>query len=240
MASAASGALSENGTDVSFNEVRASIVRIEFNSVDGSVAGLGEVEVIARAEAADLLQSVHSIGAQDGSILESTEMSDQGGNINSAAATLNLGDDAANRQYRAILSFDTSLLPDNAVITSALLKFKYSGAAGTNPFTTHGNILADICNCEFSNNAALQPEDFQAQADKNNILTFTKSKVDSWYSQAFDPSDFGYINLDGLTQFRLGFETDDNNDLGADLLKIYSSNSDAKSRPRLIIQYYVP
>ena len=240
VASAASGALSENGTDVPFNEVRASVVRIEFNSVDGSVAGLGEVEVIARAEAADLQQSVYSIDAQDGSILESAETSGQGGNINSAAAILNLGDDAANRQYRAILSFDTSLLPDNAVITSALLKFKYAGLAGTNPFTTHGNILADVCNCEFSNNAALQPEDFQAQADKNNILTFTKNKVDGWYSQAFDPSDYGYINLDGLTQFRLSFETDDNNDLGADLLKIYSSNSDTQNRPRLIIQYYIP
>lgn len=50
-ASSTSGALSDNGTDVYFNDVRARVVRIEFTSVNGSTAGLGEVEVIARGEA---------------------------------------------------------------------------------------------------------------------------------------------------------------------------------------------
>src|SRR6266496_377611 len=45
-----SGALSENGTDAAFNDVYARTVRIEFNSVSGAAAGLGEVEVIARGE----------------------------------------------------------------------------------------------------------------------------------------------------------------------------------------------
>jgi len=51
VASNASGALSENGTDVAFNDVKARVVRIEFTSVNGSTAGLAEVEVIARGEA---------------------------------------------------------------------------------------------------------------------------------------------------------------------------------------------
>jgi hypothetical protein len=51
VASTTSGALSENGTNVAFNDVMARVVRIEFNSVNGSTAGLGEVEVIARGEA---------------------------------------------------------------------------------------------------------------------------------------------------------------------------------------------
>ncbi|MBK9927900.1 MAG: hypothetical protein IPP66_21720 [Anaerolineales bacterium] len=51
VASKTSGALSENGTDVTFDNVLARVVRIEFTSVSGSIAGLGEVEVIARAEA---------------------------------------------------------------------------------------------------------------------------------------------------------------------------------------------
>jgi len=45
-----SGPLSSNGTNVQFPEVFARVVRIEFNSVNGSAAGLAEVEVIARAE----------------------------------------------------------------------------------------------------------------------------------------------------------------------------------------------
>ncbi len=54
VANQSSGAVSENGTDVSFNEVLAKSIRIEFKSVSGgNVAGLAEVEVIARGEKQD-------------------------------------------------------------------------------------------------------------------------------------------------------------------------------------------
>jgi hypothetical protein len=50
------GALSEAGTNVTFSNVRARAVRVTVNSVSGtylglSVAGLAEIEVIARGEA---------------------------------------------------------------------------------------------------------------------------------------------------------------------------------------------
>lgn len=51
VASQNSGMLSEWGTDVTFDQVQAYVVRIEFTSVSGYAAGLAEVEVIARAEA---------------------------------------------------------------------------------------------------------------------------------------------------------------------------------------------
>jgi len=44
-----SGVLSESGTDVAFNNVSTRVVRIQFTSVSGATAGLGEVEVIASA-----------------------------------------------------------------------------------------------------------------------------------------------------------------------------------------------
>jgi hypothetical protein len=51
-----SGPLQVSGTDLTFQEVTARVIRIELNSVSGTfygmnVAGLAEVEVIARAEA---------------------------------------------------------------------------------------------------------------------------------------------------------------------------------------------
>lgn len=46
-----SGSLSETGTDVSFDNVRVRVVRIELTAVTGNAAGLAEVEVIARGEA---------------------------------------------------------------------------------------------------------------------------------------------------------------------------------------------
>jgi hypothetical protein len=50
VASNNSGALSAQGTNVNFNEVLARVIRIQFNSVNGNAAALGEVEVIARGE----------------------------------------------------------------------------------------------------------------------------------------------------------------------------------------------
>jgi hypothetical protein len=57
VASKTSGALSESGTDVTFNSVPARVIRIEFTSVSGTTAGLAEVEVIARGES-DIPSSV--------------------------------------------------------------------------------------------------------------------------------------------------------------------------------------
>jgi hypothetical protein len=50
-----SGSLEVAGTDLAFQEVTARVIRIELNSVSGTfygmnVAGLAEVEVIARSE----------------------------------------------------------------------------------------------------------------------------------------------------------------------------------------------
>jgi hypothetical protein len=181
-----------------------------------------------------------STSAQDGWILESTETSGVGGKLNKGATTLRLGDDAANRQYRAILSFDTSSLPEGADITSVTLTFKYAGKSGTLPFNTHGKLLADISMGGFKNNPALQLGDFKAGASRKNVLAFTKNKVNNWYSQSLDPLDFPLINTAGVTQFRLRFKLDDNNDFGADFLKIYSGDADEANRPQLIVEYYVP
>jgi len=43
-----------------------------------------------------------------------------------------------------------------------------------------------------------------------------------------------------LTHFRLRFTKDDNNDFGADYLKIFSGNALEADRPQLIIEYYIP
>ena len=191
-------------------------------------------------DSGNLFEKIYSQGGEDGWILESTETSNAGGTMNSTASTLNLGDDSANRQYRAILSFDTSPLPDDAVLTSVILKFKYAGIAGTLPFNTHGSLLADIRNGPFSGNSILQLNDFKAAASRNNAITFTNTRLGNWYSQPLSLSYFQRINKTGITQFRLRFAKDDNNDLGADFLKIYSGNAGTANRPQLIIEYTVP
>lgn len=182
-----------------------------------------------------------SLGAYDGLILESSEYSGLGKYLNSTSTLLYIGDDLYNRQYRPLLTFNTSALPDNAIITKVILKIRFAGTSGTNPFITHGALLADIRKPFFGNNIALELVDFAAAPNKLNAAAFNKVPVNNIYSSIFSNSVLRYINLTGTTQIRLHFNLDDNNDKGTDIIKFYSGNFATVSyRPQLVVQYYVP
>ncbi len=179
-----------------------------------------------------------SQAANDGWIVESTEYSNKGGTLNSAANTFRLGDAMRNQQYRSILSFYTASLPDNAVITSTKISIRKQGLVGTNPFDTHGGLKVDIRRGRFGNLAALQLTDFQAVASKALVGTFNKTPVNNWYTANLGSQAFPFINLKGLTQFRLRFAKDDNHDFAADYMAFFSGNANLWARPKLIVKYY--
>lgn len=182
-----------------------------------------------------------SAGAQDGWVLESSENSSVGGSFDAAAVTFSIGDDQADRQCRAILSFNTAILPDTAVVTSVVLKIKKQSLVGTDPFTTHQGLLVDIRKPYFGAAVVLAASDFQASAGKSSVGTFGSTPSSGWYSVTLNSTAFSHINKLGTTQFRLRFKLGDNDDNGADSMKFYSGNfSGTASRPLLIIQYYVP
>ena len=183
--------------------------------------------------------SFRSSGAQDGWVLESSENSNAGGTMNATASTFNLGDDAANKQYRAILNFNTTSLPETAVIIQATLKIKEQGLVGTNPFTTHGALRVFIRKPSFGS-LALQITDFQAAPGSPLAGSFGATPASGWYSALFNGAGSIGINRIGTTQFRLRFTLDDNNDYGADYMKFFSGNAPAASQPMLVIEYYVP
>ncbi len=191
--------------------------------------------------AVPITATFRSSGTLDGWILESSELSGVGGSLNSTASTFTLGDDASRRQYRAILSFNTASLPDNAVIAGVTFKIRKAGPTPTNPFSMLGNIVVDVRKGAFSNNGALQLGDFQALANKNAVMTFTSTLTNGWYDTRLASGNFTYINKLGPTQFRLRFARDDDNDAVADYLRLYSGNYTSPSyRPTLVITYYVP
>jgi hypothetical protein len=185
----------------------------------------------------------YSSAALDGWILESTETSGLGGTLNSTATTFRLGDDAAKKQYRGVLSFNTGAsLPDNAVITKATLKIKKQGIiGGGNPVTMFQGFMVDIKK-GFFGTAVLQIADFQTTASKT-YGPFVTALSSGWYSIDLT-SGKAYINklstLSGLTQIRLRFKLDDNNNAIANYLSLFSGNAPAASRPQLIVEYYVP
>jgi hypothetical protein len=187
-----------------------------------------------------------SNGNNDGWALESKENSNRGGSMNAKAPTIRLGDDGKNNQYRAILDFSTASLPDNAVVTQAILMIQLQGVVGTDPFTTHQYIWIDIRQGAFGSFGpiavgALQASDFQAPAGAYSVGTIQNNPVGAWYWSLLDARAIPFINLKGPTQFRLGFLLDDNNDKGEDYLSFFSGNfGGASDRPTLLVEYYTP
>ncbi len=183
-----------------------------------------------------------SVGSLDGWVLESGETTNVGGSLNATYGVFQLGDNFQDRQYRSILSFNTSILPDNAVVTGIILSVRRQSIVGTNPFTTHGNIKVDIRKGVFNTSSALQLADFQAAVSRANIGTIQNMPdINNWYATKLLTGANAYINCTGLTQLRLRFFTDDNNDNGLDIIKFYSGNNSLlANRPRLIVIYYVP
>ena len=181
-----------------------------------------------------------SNGTQDGWVLESTERSGAGGSVSAGAAILSVGDDAVNRQYRAVLSFDTAGLPDNAVVRAATLRLRAAGTVGTNPFTTHGPMRVSLMRGAFSGNPALQPVDFQALPTLVAAGAVGSTPSGGWHSGTLAATALSSINRAGLTQLRLAFKRDDNDDKSADYLKFSSGNAGAASRPVLVVDYSLP
>ena len=187
-----------------------------------------------------------SNGTNDGWVLETSEDSNQGGSKNSNDVVFRLGDDAQDRQYRTILHFPTYYLPDNAVVTEVILLIRGQGVVGTDPFTTHLGISIDIRKGVFGNLGpfginALQGSDFQNPASLNSAGLISNSPVSGWYVTTLNSAANPFINLTGMTQLRLAFQLDDNDDLSDDFITFASGNDGSFSnRPHLVVKYYIP
>ncbi|MFN8381360.1 MAG: hypothetical protein U0V02_05440 [Anaerolineales bacterium] len=207
---------------------------------------IGDTYSINKIAYVAMSEKLRSTGENDGWVLEANAGTGVGVSKNSTAVTFTLGDDQYNRQYRSILSFPTYYIPDNAVITRVILTIKAQGGTGTNPFTTHGSISVDIRYGPFGffgpfGIKALQATDFQADASMSSVAVIPNNPVGGWYWTTLDSSSYKYINLTGITQLRLGFQLDTNDDSGDDTLLFYSGDYfDQQSRPHLLIEYFVP
>ena len=182
-----------------------------------------------------------SVANYDGFVFESGENTGVGSIANAVSPFGMVGDHMQDRQLRSVLHFDTSSLPDNAVITNITLSIKRLNVLGA-PFTSLGTLQADIASPFFGAEIGLKPADFQARSVFAAAGAFNPvPATGNWYSAGFDPASFSSLNLAGTTQFRLAFSIEDDDDMRPDLLWFYSGNfRTAAYRPVLVITYYVP
>jgi uncharacterized delta-60 repeat protein len=186
--------------------------------------------------------SVRSIGAEDGTILESSATSGVGGSLNSTGTNVQVGDHVTNGQVKAILSFDTSAIPDNATVTSATVRLQRVGVLGTNPFTILGQCWIDVQRGGFGGSAALALGDFQATATAPRAGTLSNPATNGdWSTGTLSTAGLAAINRGGRTQLRLAFAVHDNGDGDADRILFGSGNvADPTLRPELQITYVTP
>jgi len=220
-----SGTVTPSKTGVTFNPAKRS-----YSSLTANQTGQNYTDTVL----------FKSSGANDGYILESGKGSGKGGTMNSSATTFQLGDDALNRQYRSILSFNTASLPDTASISAAALKVKQSGSlTGTNPFTFPSSLYADIKKGSFGTSAALELADFNAAATASKAGTFGATPSFGWYTASLSSTGRSDVNKTSLTQLRLYFSKATNGNGKVDFIRFLSGNSPS-DQPELIITYSLP
>ncbi|MCG8455994.1 MAG: hypothetical protein MI919_06905, partial [Holophagales bacterium] len=187
-----------------------------------------------------------SIGNEDGWVRESNESSEVGGAIKAAAGgnnsldeAIRIGDNKKDRQFRSILSFDTSPLPEGAVIDRVTVRVLRGRLVGQNPIPTHGPFLVDVKSGGFSGSTSLETSDFQATADVVAAASMSNPAADlDWSEGDLDAAGRAAINTLGTTQLRLRLAIDDNDDRGKDMLGFYPGESaDPALRPVIEVTY---
>jgi hypothetical protein len=170
---------------------------------------------------------------------ESSETSGVGGIVTGASAEIHVGDHISDAQFRGILSFDTSGIPDGALITGATVRLRRVGVFGTNPFTTHGACRLDVVRGAMGGDPALQASDFQAAVTATAVGTLSDPLVNGGLSTAtLDAAGLAAIDTTGRTQFRVAFDLDDDDDLLADRVRFGSGdNATATNRPELVVTF---
>jgi serine protease AprX len=184
----------------------------------------------------------NSVAAQDGRLWESGENTNVGGGGNSTdntTAALRIGDTDVDEQYKSLVSFDTSSIPDTATVTNVTLRLVRATLSGTSPFTTHGPCVADIVTGGFGGNVAFANADWQAAATATATTTMsTPASNGSPSTGTLDAPGRAAVNKTGTTQLRVYCNVGDNDDNGYDYIGFYASeNATTANKPQLTVTY---
>jgi len=194
----------------------------------------------APTQAGPFVMNFRSQGSRDGDLLESTETSNTANASCSICSEFLLGDYDGDRQYRAVLHFNTSGLPDNATVTKAVLKIKTNGYSGTDPFSTNGYVIVEIRRGFFGSSVNLEFADFQAAAHTASGRIYN-TPVSGWYSSSLNAASLPYVNRIGNTQFRLRFQIGDNDNGLTDVRGFFPGDyAIVSDRPLLRVWYTTP
>ncbi len=123
-------------------------------------------------------------------------------------STLGIGRGADTKKNHAILSFDTSSIPDTATVTKAYLTIDLNSDYSDPWASPSGNrLIIDIKEGCFNGSCTVEAADWDATADASDVAQVNKWTTGTTNSTNFNASGLAEINLTGDTQLRLKFES---------------------------------
>jgi hypothetical protein len=181
--------------------------------------------------------AMRSDRATDGHVVE-------GGNAFATDLTLKTGDDAANKQLRAVVSFPMSL-PANATVTGATLRIKRSSIQGTQEkLDKLGKLHVDMAatGTGFSQSPVLEASDYiVGGTDQASVVEVDAPREDNqWLEFNVPASKLAYVFKSGVTQFRLRFATTSMNGNENQLKWFAGDAANEVDRPLLAVTYSLP
>lgn len=123
-------------------------------------------------------------------------------------STLAIGRGTDGKLNRALLSFDTSSLPDGATITAATITVTYSSGSGSPWTNPAGNAMVVDARRGTFGAATTETSDWAAAADASSVATLSAFTSGTRTSSGFSTAGLGAINPTGRTQLRLRFSQD--------------------------------
>jgi hypothetical protein len=179
-----------------------------------------------------------SIGAEDGYVREPNLLTMAEGPFTTKGTTAQVGDDGGNWQNRAVLSFDTSGIPDEANITTVTLRLTRSSSAGN--VASLGRLVLDMGDSLIGEGAELDFNDFddESAAALDVASSFPVPAGNGFTTFAIvDPEFHNLVDQEGTTQVRVRFENPTDGDGIADYLNFHMGEALAHYRPELIVDY---
>lgn len=192
-------------------------------------------------------RSVYSTPEEDGFVVESALVPGTGDAATSTSSIIQIGDTKDNLQVKGILSFDTSFIPDNAIIRGATVSLTRVHAL---PFGDPVNDLGGLVLLEMfdalSGDQALEPSDFESFAQVMMAADPTAPPASFGAAMHFDlnTSAIDRLDRDGTTQFRISFPVPTDNDNSPDGFyfasgEVLNDLANNPRAPRLVVDYYI-
>lgn len=183
-------------------------------------------------------ETIGSLAAEDGYILEDQTLG-RAPIADDIYLQVGEGDDNG-RQIKAFLSFDTSDLPDDALLLSARIQLRRHNVVGQ-PDNLGAIHIGMAPPNGFNNNWALESEDFSAFTNYTNIASINNLYSGEWLEAGLSETGLQAINRQGHTQFRLYFTLPNNGDSVEDRISFYAADAeDSSLHPQLILDYERP